>query len=124
MDTRFCPDCGLIVTMENGMDVLGQLRHRACVQRWAMNIIGDVFCGTDEEVRVAVRGVKRDWNRFVELLCFVANKLATGTAPAVPSEQQRFLDVLFEKFVLPRFDAATQGISPEQAKELGSQFLT
>jgi len=124
MDTRFCPDCGLIVTIENGMDVLGQLRHRACVQRRAMNIIGNVFCGADEEVRTAVRGVKKDWQRFVELLCLVANKPATGTAPAVPSEQQRFLDVLFEKFVLPRQNAATQGISPEQAKELGSQFLT
>jgi len=122
METRFCPDCRMIVTLDNGLDVLGELRHRACVKQAAMRVIGDVFCGVDEEVRVAVRGVKKDWNRFVELLCLVANKLAMGNAPAILPEQQRFFDVLLEKFVLPRFDAVQGAFLPEREADVKNQL--
>jgi len=124
MGTRFCPDCGLIVTMENGLDVLGQLRHLACVQRRAMNIIGNAFCGVDAELRAAVRGVKKDGERFVALLCLVADKIAMSSDPPIDPSEQALLDVLFEKFVAPRFDAALRDFPPEQAEELRRQLPT
>lgn len=124
MDTKFCPDCQRIVTLETGIDVFGELRHRACVQQAAIRLIGDVFCHVDEEVRVAVRSVKKDWKRFVELLCLVANKLALGNALTVLPDQQRFFDVLFEKFVLPRFDATNGDLPREQTEKLRCQMMT
>lgn len=124
METKFCPDCGLIVTPESGLDLLGQLRHRPCVQRAAMRIIGDVFCGVDDEMRAAVRGVKNDWQRFVALLCLTADKLAMSNAPALMPGEQRYLEVLFQMFVAPRFTEALGGLPPEEVRELERQMLS
>jgi len=123
MDTKFCSDCGLVVTNTDGMEIFGRLIHRACVLRKALKIIGEILCAHDDEVRAAVRRVHNDWDRFVELLCLVANKLAVNAAAPATPEQQCFLDVLFQKFVMPRFDAAQVEFPQEQAEDFREQLF-